>query len=53
MVIMEMTRGGWILNVLKIEPIGLANLLNARCGEGKLSRMSLRHFVSAVEKWSE
>lgn len=35
MVVVEVTRASWILHILKIEPMGLASGLNARCEKKK------------------
>lgn len=42
--ILNVLKGSWILNVLKIEPMRLANRLNAR-RKRVVSRMTPRHFV--------
>lgn len=36
MVIVEITKGSWILNDLEIEPMGLTDRLNARRGRKKV-----------------
>lgn len=36
MVVVEITRGSWVLNDLKIEPMGLTDRLNARRGRRKV-----------------
>lgn len=50
MVIVEMTRGSWILNVLKIEPVGLADGLNARCERRKVTKNVSKAFFSQLLK---